>query len=652
MYSVEYVERLADMVARNLPDGFPGQLVCFTDDPSALAHLPRVKARALPAGLIGWWNKLALFAPDAFEPGSRVLYFDLDTVITGPLEDIANCQAPFAILRDAYRATGLQSSVMAWEAGNWTVDFWLTHVRERHPAILGGDQAWIEQRLDALRGFSMHPHILQKLYPWKFASYKAGAVAGIPKGCSVVFFHGHPRPHEVTDGWVPQVWKVGGGTPAEFVPIGTVPQGVVLSNVRDSIAQGYDVLEQSEPNSAAAIICGGAPSLADNVALIGSIRAAGAALFSCNNADAYLRSRGLTPDYHVMLDGRPELSEWVNPGGIKLYASMCHPSTLAKGAQLGELHTWHPVTEGIEEVVQGAFAIGGGTTVGSRAAALAYCMGFRTIILVGLDSCYRDGDHHAYAQPLNDSERVLDVACAGRAFKSAPWMCSQVEDFKTLARQLMELGCTIQTVGDGLLQHALAHERFGPPAAEERAQQLLAWIKDMENPRGAEIGVFTGDLSKRLLQGRDDLRLYLIDHWAASAPGSYADSEDFHSKLTQAEQDQYFERTLGAIAFAAERAMVVRMHSAVAAQCVADASLDFVFIDADHSYEGCKADILAWSPKVRAGGFLSGHDYDNVDYPQWGVKRAVTELLGEPELGANFTWRVRKPVTLLLEASR
>jgi hypothetical protein len=40
-----------------------------------------------------------------------------------------------------------------------------------------------------------------------------------------------------------------------------------------------------------------------------------------------------------------------------------------------------------------------------------------------------------------------------------------------------------------------------------------------------------------------------------------------------------------------------------------DNSLDFVFIDADHSYKNLKNDILCWLPKIKKGGIISGHDY-------------------------------------------
>ena len=58
--------------------------------------------------------------------------------------------------------------------------------------------------------------------------------------------------------------------------------------------------------------------------------------------------------------------------------------------------------------------------------------------------------------------------------------------------------------------------------------------------------------------------------------------------------------------------------------------MDFVYIDADHSYEGARRDIAAWGRKVRRGGMVAGHDY--YVFPgsgNDGVVRAVDEHIAE-----------------------
>tara|TARA_B100000287_G_C20626358_1_gene777985 strand:+ start:401 stop:973 length:573 start_codon:yes stop_codon:yes gene_type:complete len=58
-------------------------------------------------------------------------------------------------------------------------------------------------------------------------------------------------------------------------------------------------------------------------------------------------------------------------------------------------------------------------------------------------------------------------------------------------------------------------------------------------------------------------------------------------------------------------------------------SIDFVYIDADHSYEGVKRDIQLYLPKLKKNGLMAGHDYHEV-WP--GVVRAVDEIFGEPDV--------------------
>lgn len=88
---------------------------------------------------------------------------------------------------------------------------------------------------------------------------------------------------------------------------------------------------------------------------------------------------------------------------------------------------------------------------------------------------------------------------------------------------------------------------------------------------------------------------------------------------------------------------VHRQASDQAAAEFADRSLDFVMIDADHSYEAVLRDIGAWWPKMRPGGLLTGDDLRG-SFP--GVRQAITEFankLGLPWSRQNGCWLLESP---------
>jgi hypothetical protein len=165
--------------------------------------------------------------------------------------------------------------------------------------------------------------------------------------------------------------------------------------------------------------------------------------------------------------------------------------------------------------------------------------------------------------------------------------------------------------------------------------------------RGAEIGVFKGQLSALLLHALPALKLYMVDSWAPTEeqPEAYKACGDFHALLPGDRQEMAYRKALTAIQFAMQRAVILRMDSVAAAARVDDGSLDFVFIDGDHSYDGCWRDILHWTPKLKKGGLLCGHDYDHPLKPAFGVKRAVDAAVSaygwSVEFGKDMTWFVR-----------
>lgn len=79
-------------------------------------------------------------------------------------------------------------------------------------------------------------------------------------------------------------------------------------------------------------------------------------------------------------------------------------------------------------------------------------------------------------------------------------------------------------------------------------------------------------------------------------------------------------------------------NSLTAAATFADASIDFVYIDASHEYEDVKRDIQGWLPKMKPGALLAGDDFESYK----GVGQAVAELLPGFTRNGNV-WEYRCP---------
>lgn len=182
--------------------------------------------------------------------------------------------------------------------------------------------------------------------------------------------------------------------------------------------------------------------------------------------------------------------------------------------------------------------------------------------------------------------------------------------------------------------------------AELRGQAILKRVK--AGARGVEVGVFRGTLSRYLLRN-GVARLFMVDNWLSSEnqPQHYKDTRDYCSRLSRDEAEANRRLALEVALHSNGRAKVLQISSVKAAALINDRSMDFVFLDGDHSYEGVKADLAAWVPKVKVGGWICGHDYANA-LPQFdfsGVDKAVNEwasLWGVPvETDDNFTWFAR-----------
>lgn len=97
---------------------------------------------------------------------------------------------------------------------------------------------------------------------------------------------------------------------------------------------------------------------------------------------------------------------------------------------------------------------------------------------------------------------------------------------------------------------------------------------------------------------------------------------------------------------------IIEGDSTESAAKIEDHSIDICFLDADHRYSHIRSDIVAWTPKIKPGGILCGHDCESTEYDEryieqdyvdgkhHGVIKAVKELTKHPVLLGDTCWAV------------
>ena len=121
--------------------------------------------------------------------------------------------------------------------------------------------------------------------------------------------------------------------------------------------------------------------------------------------------------------------------------------------------------------------------------------------------------------------------------------------------------------------------------------------------KGVEIGSFVGRYARHILDNWKGT-LYLIDPWREPRKGS-----DVEGSVNNVVTPETMLKTAKALEGVEDRGIMIRALSHQAVDLFQDGSLDFIYIDGDHSYEGVKKDIQLWFPKVKKGGLVAGHDY-------------------------------------------
>ena len=140
---------------------------------------------------------------------------------------------------------------------------------------------------------------------------------------------------------------------------------------------------------------------------------------------------------------------------------------------------------------------------------------------------------------------------------------------------------------------------------------LSKFFKERGYKVGAEIGVYKGEFTELFCQ--EGLNIFAIDPWTV-----------YYLEPKQKRHDALYEHTKLRLA-KYSNCTIIRKSSMEALSDFEDGSLDFVYIDGDHSYKTCMEDITEWSKKVKKGGVVSGHDYSGASSAE--VKLAVDDYV-------------------------
>ena len=146
----------------------------------------------------------------------------------------------------------------------------------------------------------------------------------------------------------------------------------------------------------------------------------------------------------------------------------------------------------------------------------------------------------------------------------------------------------------------------------------------------AEIGVFRGDFSERILQIARPRRLHLVDPWKYEPEAAYEQSLYGSSHAEgQPGMDAMFNSVRERFKNEIQLGTVVlnRSASAEAAGQFDDGYFDWVYIDGNHLYEFVLRDLESYYPKVKAGGYITGDDYGSEGWWKGGVTKAVEEFV-------------------------
>ncbi len=170
-----------------------------------------------------------------------------------------------------------------------------------------------------------------------------------------------------------------------------------------------------------------------------------------------------------------------------------------------------------------------------------------------------------------------------------------------------------------------------PKVTHIRSAHVLAVMANAFQWRKfAELGVRKGGTAEMLLRFAPNVHYTGVDAWA---PIDGDASEPGFTNYGQPDMNEWKRIATDLLRHYGARAKLIQARTVEAAELFEPGTFDAIFIDADHRYEHVLADIDAWRPLVRAGGWITGHDWEWPSVRQAVCERFLAPLVLAPNCG-------------------
>ena len=150
---------------------------------------------------------------------------------------------------------------------------------------------------------------------------------------------------------------------------------------------------------------------------------------------------------------------------------------------------------------------------------------------------------------------------------------------------------------------------------EDLYTQAIQQYSKQEKGIFVEVGAWLGRsiafLSVEAINSGKNIDVYAVDKWE--------DAIEF--SISNITNDNFYSSFLTNIEPIKDSLNIIRALSVEAANKFTDNSIDFLFLDAAHTYKDVTDDFVSWWPKIKKDGIFAGHDYYNPE-----VGRAVNDF--------------------------